>query len=102
MKQSWRGATTRLFISVAEFDAGKILFGQAMLDCLMVIKQDIEYDGFGVVRNFQPDNLRRVACNQRAFLKIRITADNDEAIVFGVLSDFRIALALQADQGDLR
>jgi hypothetical protein len=87
---------------VAEFDAGKILFGQCMLDCLMVVQQDVEYDGFGVVRHFQPDNLRRVACNQRAFLKIRITADDDEAIVFGILPNVRIALALQTKQGDLR
>ena len=81
---------------MTEFDAGEILFGQCMLDFLMVIQQDIERDHFGVVRNFQPDDLRRVACNQRAFLKIRIAADDDEAVVFGVLPDIRIAFALQS------
>jgi hypothetical protein len=61
----------------------------------MVIQQDVERDRFGVVRDFQPDNLRRMACNQRAFLKIRIAANDDEAIILCVLPDFRIALALQ-------
>jgi hypothetical protein len=81
---------------VAEIDAGKLLLGQCVLNFLMVIQQDVERDRFGVVRDFQPDNLRRMACNQRAFLKIRIAADDDEAIILCVLPDFRIALALQA------
>ena len=77
----------RLFITVTEFDAGKIPFGQCMLDFLMVIQQYVERERFGVVRNFQPDNLRWEACDQRAFLKIRIAADDHDAVVFCVLPD---------------
>ena len=53
-----------LFIAVAEFDASEILHYQSVFDFFVVIEQDVEYKGFGVVRYFQPDNLRRVATNQ--------------------------------------
>jgi len=83
-------------IVVAKFDASKVLLCQCMLDFFVVIQQDVEHDRFGVVRDFQPDNLRRVARNQQAFLKIRITAEDHKAVVFCVLPDFRIALAFLA------
>jgi len=52
------------WIVVTEFDASEILLCQCMLDFFVVIQQDVEHDGFGVVGDFQPDNLRRVARNQ--------------------------------------
>lgn len=54
----------QLFITVTEFDASEILLGQSMLDFFMVFQQDVEHNRFGLVRDFEPDNLRRVACNQ--------------------------------------
>lgn len=54
----------QLFFTVAEFDASEILLGQCVFEFFVVIQQDVEHDGFGVVGDFQTDNLGRVARNQ--------------------------------------
>ena len=51
-------------IVAAEFDASEILLCQCMFNFFVVIQQDVEYGCFGTVRDFQPDNLRRVAARQ--------------------------------------
>lgn len=81
---------------VAKFNASEILFYQSLFDFRLVFQQDVEHNSFGAVGNFEPDDLWRVACYQRAFLKIRIATDDHKAVVFSVLPDFRIACAFQS------
>ena len=63
---------------------------------IAVHQQDVEYNCFCAVRYLEPDDLWRMPGYQRALLKVRIATDDYEAVIFGVLPNFRIAGALQS------
>ena len=57
-------SSMRLLSAMAKFNASKILHRQRLFDFRVVFQQDVEHNCFGAVWNFEPDNLRRVACYQ--------------------------------------
>ena len=53
-----------LAVTGVNFYAGAILFHQCLLYFRVVIEQNIEHECFGAVWDFEPDHLRRVACDE--------------------------------------